>query len=292
MFRESYKKVSLKLFGGLAEGSEKSFSSLGPHLKGANIHILLKAYIAITYLSTVLAYAVSLIVTIFLSLILVEDVVLFIYYVMFIPVLAASFVFVLFYVYPSQRYRSARKSIDNNLPFALIHMDSIASSGIPTEFMFELLGNLKEYGDVSKQARLVVRNIKTFGMSSVSAINDVAERTPSPGFKQVLTGISSTTAKGGNLSAFLKEMADKSLFEYRIKREQYVKTLSSFADIYTAVMIAAPLMMLSVLVMMNIIGGDVFGMTIPGTINLMTFVLVPIMNVAFLAFIHMKYPGG
>jgi flagellar protein FlaJ len=292
MFREGYKKASLKLFGGLAEGSEKSFKSLRPHLKGANIHILLKAYIAITYMSTILAYIFALFVTLFLSLLLVEDFILLIYYVMFIPILVASFVFVLFYVYPSQRYKSARKSIDNNLPFALIHMDSIASSGIPTEFMFELLGNLKEYGDVSKQARLVVRNIKTFGMSSVSAINDVAERTPSPAFKQVLTGISSTTAKGGNLSAFLKEMADKSLFDYRIKREQYVKTLSSFADIYTAVMIAAPLMMLSVLVMMNIIGGDVFGMTIPGTISLMTFVLVPMMNIAYLAFIHMKSPGG
>jgi flagellar protein FlaJ len=170
-------------------------------------------------------------------------------------------------------------------------MDSIASSGIPTEFMFELLGNLKEYGEVSRQARLVVRNIKTFGMSSVAALNDVAQRTPSPAFKQVLTGISSTVAKGGNLPDFLGEMSDKNLFDYRIKREQFVKTLATFADIYTAVMIAAPLMMLSVLVMMNIIGGDIFGMTIPDVISLMTYIIIPAMNIGFLAFVHMSYPG-
>jgi flagellar protein FlaJ len=292
MFLEGYKRLSLMLFRDLADGSEESFKSLGPQLKGANIHLLLKAYIAIIYMSTTIAYVAALLVTLLLSLLLVEDLVMLVYFVMFIPVLTASFVFMFFYIYPSQKSKSVRKSIDNNLPFALIHMDSIASSGIPMEFMFELVGNLKEYGEVSRQARLVVRNIKTFGMSSVAAINDVAKRTPSPAFKQVLSGISSTIAKGGNLSGFLKEMTSKNLFDYRIKREQYVKTLSTFADIYTAVMIAAPLMMLSVLVMMNIIGGDVMGMTIPDAIGLMAYVIVPLMNVAFLAFIHMSYPGG
>ncbi len=292
MVLEAYKRLSMALFRGLVRGSEKSFKSLVPQLRGAGIHMLLKAYIAVTYMSTAVAYLAALLITLLLSVVFVEDLVMLIYYVMFIPILTASFVFMLFYIYPSQRSKSARKSIDNNLPFALIHMDSIASSGIPTEFMFKLLGSLREYGEVSRQARLVVRNIQILGMSSVSAINDVAERTPSPAFKQVLTGISSTITKGGNLSEFLREMSDKNLFDYRIKREQYVKTLSTFADIYTAVMIAAPLMMLSVLVMMNIIGGNVMGMTIPAAIGLMTYMVVPLMNVAFLAFVHMSYPGG
>ena len=292
MFSEGYKRLSLKLFRGLAEGSEKSFRSLGPQLKGANISMLLRAYIAVTYMSTAIAYAAAMAVTLVVSMLLVGDLVMLIYLVMFVPVLAASFVFMLFYIYPSQKSKSVRNSIDNNLPFALISMDSVASSGIPTEFMFELLGSLKEYGEVSRQARLVVRNIKTFGMSSVAAINDVAARTPSPALKQVLSGISSTVGKGGNLPAFLREMASKNLFEYRLRREQYVKTLSTYADIYTAVMIAAPLMMLAVLVMMNIIGGDVMGMTIPDAISLMAYVVVPLMNVSFLAFIHMSHPGG
>jgi flagellar protein FlaJ len=289
---EGYKRLSMRLFGRLAEGSEKGFESLGPHLRGAGMYMLLKAYVAMVYMSTAVAYLSALAITLLVSMLLVEDFVMLVYYVMFIPVLAASIVFMVMYIYPSHRSRNVAKSIDNNLPFALIHMDSIASSGIPTEHMFELLGSLREYGEISRQAGLVVRNIKTLGMSSVSAINDVAGRTPSPAFKQVLTGISSTVTKGGNLTGFLREMSEKNLFEYRLRREKYVKTLSTFADIYTAVMIAAPLMMLSVLVMMNIIGGDIMGMTIPGMISLMTYVIVPLMNVAFLAFIHMSYPGG
>ena len=291
MVMAGYKRLSVRLFGGFAKSSEKSFKSLGPWLKGAGIHMLLKSYISLIYMTTAVAYVAGLLVALVLTSLFVEDLVMMVYYVAFAPVLAASFVFMLMYIYPSSRYKSARRSIENNLPFALIHMDAISSSGIPTEFMFDLLGKLKEYGEVSRQARLVVRNIKTFGMSSVGAINDVADKTPSPALKQILTGISSSISKGGNLSGFLKEMTEKNLFDYRMKREQYVKTLSTYADIYTAVMIAAPLMMLSVLVMMNIVGGDVLGMAIPDVIALMTYVAVPVMNIGFLAFLQMSHPG-
>ncbi len=288
----AYKRLSVRVFGGFAKSSENSFRSIGPWMKGAGIHMLARTYISMIYMTTVLAYIAGLATALVLSSLFVEDLVMMVYYVTFGPVLGASVVFMLLYIYPSSRYKSARRSIDNNLPFALIHMDSISSSGIPTEFMFELLGKLKEYGEISRQSRLVMRNIKTFGMSSISAINDVAEKSPSPAFRQVLTGISSTVGKGGNLSGYLKEMSEKNLFEYRMSREKYVKTLSTYADVYTAVLIAAPLMFLSVLVMMNVIGGDVLGMAIPDFINLMTYVIVPAMNIGFLAFLHTSHPGS
>jgi flagellar protein FlaJ len=62
------------------------------------------------------------------------------------------------------------------------------------------------------------------------------------------------------------------------------------SDVYTAVLIAAPLMMLTALVMMNLIGGDFFGLTVPDVIALMTWVVIPGLNVGFLAFIHTSFP--
>jgi flagellar protein FlaJ len=109
-------------------------------------------------------------------------------------------------------------------------------------------------------------------------------------FKEILSGISATIEKGGNLPSFLKTMSDKSLFEYRIKREQYNRTLSMLSDVYTAVLIAAPLMMLTALVMMNLIGGDFFGMSVPDVIAMMTWIVIPGLNIAFLAFIQTGSP--
>lgn len=291
MFRDAYKRVSLMLFGSIADSTLEGFENLRPRLKGANINILLKAWVSMIYMTITLVYVSSLAFMLVLTSFMELGLVMTVYYVVFIPVLVASFSFVFMYIYPMQREKSIRRSIEANLPFALIHMDSISSSGIPPEFMFDLLSRLREYGEISDQAGLVVRNIKTFGMSSVAAIDDVANRTPSPEFAQVLSGISSTISKGGNMSGYLSEMSEKALFDYRMRREKYSKTLGTLSDIYTAVMIAAPLMMLSVLVMMNVIGGDVFGMSIPDVINMMAYFGVPLINIIFIAFIHMTYPA-
>lgn len=286
-----YKKLSLRIFGKFADKYIAGFESLKPHIRGANLNYLLKAWVSMTLMTTVIAYSVSLVFFIIFGLTFDLDFVTFLYYVIFAPILVASLAFMMMYIYPIQKAKSVRKSIENNLPFALIHMSSIASSGIPPEFMFELLSGFKEYGEISRQANIIVRNIKMFGMSSVNAINHIAQRTPSPMFKEILSGISSTIEKGGDLPSFLKTMSDKSLFEYRMKRDQYNKTLSMLSDVYTAVLIAAPLMMLTALVMMNLIGGDVFGLTVPDVIALMTWVMIPGLNVAFLAFIHTSYPS-
>ncbi len=287
---DSYKRLSLRVFGKVAEMNIKSFESLKPHVRGSGLGFLLKAWVSMILMTTLVAYIASLASFISLGFFIELDLVTYIYYVLFAPVLVASLAFMVMYIYPMQKAKSVRKSIDENLPFALIHMDSIASSGIPPEFMFELLAGLREYGEVARQARIVVRNIKTFGMSSVNAINNLAQKTPSPAFKEILSGISGTIEKGGDLPSFMKTMSDKALFEYRMKREQYTRTLSMLSDVYTAVLIAAPLMMLTALVMMNMIGGDFFGLTVPDVIAMMTWVVIPGLNIAFLAFIDTSYP--
>ena len=289
---ERYKKLSVRFFGKLGKKSVPAFSSLKPHLMGANLNVLLETWIAMIFMATTVAYFASLVALLALGSFVQFDFMTFIYMVVFGPVMAASMVFLFFYVYPVQKSSSIRNSIDNNLPFALAHMSAIASSGIPPEFMFELLTGFKEYGEISRQAGLVVRNIKTFGMSSVNAIAEVAKRTPSPSFKQILAGIQSSIEKGGNLTEYLEQMSERALFEYRLKRENYTKTLSTYADFYTAVLISAPIMMIVVLGVMSVIGGDIMGMAATDLIFLMTWLVIPLVNILFIAFLHISYPGS
>lgn len=287
-----YRKISLILFGGLVDKYIESFKPLEPHIKNANMNILLKTWVSILFFSTFIASAASAVsIYMLLTHIVHVEAYIYIFSVIFFPVFAGSMVFIIFYLYPLERERSRQKSIENNLPFAITHMAAISSSGIPTEFMFELLTGFKEYGEITHDSKMIMRNMKTFGMSSVDAIKNVAERTPAQGFREVLLGIVSTIESGGNMVEYLKGMSEKSLFDYRIKREKYIKTLSTYADIYTALLVAAPLMMLSMLATMSIIGGSVMGMTIDELIMIITWVLLPVLNVTFLAFIHVTYPG-
>ena len=241
-----YKKLSLILFGGIVGKWIESFRPLEPHIRNSNMKILLKTWVSILFMTTMLSFTISMVSVYALLTFFIEvEFYIYIFSVIFFPVFVSSIVFIILYLYPVQKEKSRQKSIENNLPFAITHMSAIASSGIPTEFMFELLTGFKEYGEMAEDSKLIMRNIKTFGMSSVDAMRDVAERTPSQEFRDILLGIVSTVESGGNLVEYLNQMSEKELFSYRIKREKYLKTLSTYADIYTALLVAAPLMMLS-----------------------------------------------
>jgi flagellar protein FlaJ len=286
-----YKIISVRLFGKLVDKYIDNFTPLKPHLEGAGIQILLKTWVCMILFGTSGLYLLSLIVTFSVVFFLDLGPIFLVYTVVFIPILAASFSFVFFYIYPIQKSNSIKGEIENNLPFALAHMSAIVSSGIPPEHMFDMLTDFEEYGGIANHAKMIVRNIRTFGMSSTRAISDVANKTPSQTFRQVLMGITTTIEKGGNLVDYIKEMSDKALFEYSMRREKYLKTLSTYADIYTALLVAAPLMMLAILGVMSIIGGEVLGLGIGDLITLITWIVLPALNASFLAFIHTTYPG-
>ncbi len=209
-----------------------------------------------------------------------------------ITAVAISFgVLTIYHSYPFHLLTSKKNSIEGNLPFAINHMAAISASGVPPFVTFKLLTNIPEYGEVANEAKRIVRNVDTFGMDVVSAMKNVAERSPSTEFRQTLFGIISTIETGGDLKRFLENAAKEALFTYRLKREKYLQTLSTYADFYTAVLIAAPLFFVSVLSVMSLVGGEVFGLSIPAAMRIGVYAMIPLMNIMFIAFIHYTQPS-
>ena len=197
----------------------------------------------------------------------------------------------LFHTYPFQIINNKKRSIEANIPFAINHMAAIASSGVPPYIMFKLLTDIKEYGEISRVYGEIVRNIDVFGMDTIVSIKEVADRSPSNELKQFLYSFVSTITTGGDLIRFLKNAARDALFDYRLKRERYLTTLATYADFYTAVLIAAPLFFISILSVMSMIGGQIFGMSIPTLMQMGVYILIPLLNISFLMFIHFTQPA-
>ncbi len=197
-----------------------------------------------------------------------------------------------YHSYPFQLLTSKKNDIEANMPFAINHMAAIASSGVPPLVVFKLLTNVHEYGEIMYESRRIVRNVEAFGMDLTTSLKNVVERTPSDRFRQFLNGIISTTETGGDLKKFFENSAKDAMFEYRIARERYLQTLSTYADFYTAVLIAAPLFFISILAVMALVGGQIMGMNIPTAMRFGIYLLIPLLNTAFLAFIHYTQPRG
>ncbi len=286
-----YKKLSVRLFGWLADLTEDQFYYLKEALPKADIRMLLRTYLSLSYTVSFLAGIVIGLFYFIRNFFLLKNPLAY-SLVMSLGAffISALLVFGFMIIYPSSRVEERRRNIETNLPFAITHMAATASSGVPPSTMFRLLTEFKEYGEISKEAEKIVNNIDLFGVDIATAIREVARKSPSQAFKDFLEGIATTIDTGGDLNLFLKQQSEKAMFEYKIRREKYLQTLSTYADFYTAVLIAAPLFLVAILSVMSMIEGQIWGMNIQDLMKIGIFFIIPAVNLAFLLFLHFTQP--
>jgi flagellar protein FlaJ len=282
---ESIKGFASSNFSWIVERYPEFFSVVKDNLPKADMKIGYKTYVSLVILFSLVIFISGLFVS-FLALSIIQiHILLRIIYSFFASFLLAVVGFVVFIFYPLQKSDRRKKDIEANLPFALTHMGAIAESGIPPYVVFRLISRFKEYGEISKEMEKVVRNIEEFGVDPLTAVKEVANRTPSDKFKQVLLGFATTIEAGGNIKTFLKTMGEQALFEWRIKREKFLQQLTTIAEFYTGILIAAPLFIISLFAVMNMIQPTLGGFEIFDLMKLSIYVLVPLINITFLIFL-------
>ncbi|MEM7826745.1 MAG: type II secretion system F family protein [Candidatus Aenigmatarchaeota archaeon] len=285
------KNIALKLSSFGLKHFPEYFKPLNETIRLANIGILFEIYVGRMILLSLVSFIV-----VFLSMFLGLSIFLNLPMWFSIPgslllsAIIALVILVFFHSYPYHVLSSKRASIENNLPFALNHMSAIAASGVPPTVIFRLLAEVEEYGKVAEESAMIIRNMKTFGMDMITAIRQVADRTPSTTFREFLYSIISTIETGGDIHKFLEGMAREAMFEYRLRREKYLSTLTTYADFYTAVLIAAPLFFISVLSIMSMLGGTIGGLPILTVMEIGIYVFIPLLNIVFIAFVHLTQP--
>jgi len=202
----------------------------------------------------------------------------------FIPLSTALFM----YIYPSLEEKSAAGKINGELPFATIHMAAISGSMIDPSKIFTIILQTKEYPHLEKEFTKLLNEINIYGYDLITALKNVSYNSPSKKLSELLNGLATTISSGGNLPDFFKKRSETLLFEYKIEREKQIKTSETFMDVYISVVIAAPMILMLLLVMMKISG---LGFSLStGTITLITVLGVFLINIFFLTFLQIKQP--
>ena len=177
-----------------------------------------------------------------------------------------------------------------NMPFGANHMAAVATSGVPPASMFELIAASKEYGEIGIEVKKIVDFINIFGYDLLTAIRTVAATTPSPQFKEFLEGMVSTIETGGDLDRYLRQEADQAALTYNLERQRYNETVSTYSDIYTGLLIAAPLFFVAALSLVNLLGGSIGGIGVDVVMSVGAYVVIPLLNIGFLAFLQFSQP--
>jgi len=297
----AYISMANSLFGDFSANLLKSkmFRTLKRDLIKANLSILPASYISIIFFTTLISIFVGIILFVFFLFFKVSIEFPFIFGIdeavslRFLKVIWILFVvpiitFFFMYVYPSLERKSSEHKIDQELPFAAIHMAAISGSMIEPSRIFKILITTEEYGAIKKEFTKLINEINVYGYDLVSALRNSAYNSASKKLGELFNGVATTISSGGNLPNFFEKRAQSLLFDYRLEREKYTRTAETFMDIYITVVIAAPMIFMLLLMMIKISG---LGIGISSQmITLLMILGVVGINILFITFLHLKQP--
>lgn len=296
-----YLKVSNRFFLETAVKYIKQgyFKPLYGELKKANVDILFEAYVAMMFFTTLLSIFAGIFITIILLFFNfgIDWPFVSIYSgsflgrltaIFWIPLAVPVLTFLALYVYPMTEKSSIAKKIDSELPFAVIHMSAISGSGIAPSEIFRIIGLSREYPFLRREIRKVLNQINLYGYDLVTAIGNVAKSTPSTKLAELFNGISTTINSGGDLSEFFEKRAETLLANYQLEREKFTRVAETFMDIYISVVIAAPMILMLLLVMISLTGIET-GFSTNG-LAILIILFIALINIFFLGFLQIKQP--
>jgi archaellum biogenesis protein FlaJ (TadC family) len=258
----------------IANKYPERFRRLSEQLTFANMKILSRTYLSVILFSTLITFPIlTALVFLFTFNILIA---------LGSGILGSVLVFLSMYGYPSYEKKNRAKLMDQELVFAFFHMSAVASSGAPPIKIFKLLLESREYKNLESEFERILNYINVFGYNLTTSLKTVAATTPSQRFKDFLYGVASNIETGGGIKEYLKGKSEDELVKSRLEQQRYLETVSTFSEIYIGVLIAAPLLFIVTLAILERISPDFMGISISTMAMVGVFLLLPILNAVFI----------
>lgn len=295
----SYVRFANLLFADLSNKivNKKTFEDLERDLIKANLHYTPRSYISLIFLSTLISIFAGIFIALFFLFFKLGATVPFItriqgefilrlMKIIWIPILAPIATFMVMYIYPGLEKMTSEDRINEELPFATIHMSAISGAMLDPSKIFDIIITTKEYPFCEREFKKLLNEINIYGYDLVTALRSTAYNCPSKRLSELLNGLATTINSGGYLPEFFEKRSQSLLFEHNLEKEKKTKAAETFMDIYISIVIAAPMILMVLLMMMKISG---LGITLSTSMITLIMVLsVTMINIVFLTFLQLK----
>ena len=282
----SYVELSYRFFGNFSRSLKPYFSDIKDDMQKANMSYTLEEYLSAAFFTVTLTFVVE---TIFMS---------FAFGFFIEPLLAvilgfmlalgvSGFLFFIFYSYPLATAKSRENKIKKVLPFALAYITTLSSSKAPPFVLFKTLGKFKEYGEVAKESQEIANSVEVFGLSISAAIRREAKMSPSKDFRDILWGINTIIASGGDLTGYLKSRNDELMEDYRRSIRKFSNDLSLYVEVYLTLIITGAIFFV---VLSSIIASFSAGIETVVIQSFVVFIVLPLLSVMFIILIKSVSP--
>jgi len=280
----SFARMSNIFFRKYSEPLVPKFDSLSRDLKKANIRFLMSSYLSMAMMSAVAAFVVGFVL---FAVLLIIDLGYWMYF--FLPFGFAGLALTAFYLYPASVASSILKKINQELPFATIHMAAIAGSDIEPTKIFKIIARSKEYPYIGREIKKIIAQVDIYGYDLVTSLKNVSLRISNKKLAELFSGLATNISTGGALKNYLEEKANNFLLDYRLERQRYSDLAGTFMDVYISILIAAPLVLMMMFIVMNVAGLGMGGLGIT-TLLMLSIAGIVVVNIIFIVVLNFKQP--
>lgn len=267
-----------KIFSGRMASLARNLGSLKENLRRAGLLIPVEAYLSFMFLITTIVFLTVTVNSFFILFMLTNSALYSIVMGLGIGLLGCAVGFGFLYAYPSFISNKKGKAIDESLPYTLSFMSVLSTAGVPPRRIFGNLANLEQEGRVGLggEAVTMYRDMEIMGDDMITVLRNVADRKCSALFSTSLEGMISTIRSGGDFTNFLKEEAKSLMRLRRSIMKEILESLVMISEMYIALMVAFPLILIVMLVVMSsIAGGNVGGITPDFLVPLIIYGMIP-----------------
>jgi pilus assembly protein TadC len=175
--------------------------------------------------------------------------------------------------------------IDNGLEYMLKDIQIQLRSGVP---LFDTLVNVSrgQYGECSKIADGIVKEVES-GRSIAEVLDDVGMWSPSEYLRKVLWQIVNAVRSGSDMIKALEAIARDIRLDKEAKISMYSKELNLWSLIYMMLVIIAPSMGTTLLVVLSSFVG---GKYVSPNLLWGVFIFVTLIQIIFITFLREKRP--
>ncbi|MBP2031152.1 flagellar protein FlaJ [Methanohalophilus levihalophilus] len=283
--------ISYKLFGTYIRDHRHSYDSLEILLRSARIPVPVEQYASLAYfMSLIIGLLLCLFSSTVAKLILYGNsnvpanlqlwvAILISLFFLFGGILATHF---LIMRYPSIISATRTAYLDISLNHSVSYLYALSRGGGMNlmEMMRSLSKQQHVYGVSAEEFGYIIRDVEYFGMDLIGALKNASIISPSEKFKNLVDGLISVVASGGDLTAYLRSKSE----QYRLiaAREQkaFLETLGILAEIYITVFVVGPVFLMTILVVLGFLGSDSLSV-----LYTLVYVMIPIGTILFVVFL-------
>ena len=196
--------------------------------------------------------------------------------------------FLFFILYPRIKGWERKRKIDGYLPYAIGWMSFMATTGVIPYMIFRELAETEEFfGEVSREAKLVVKDVELLGFDFMTALHNLATVTPSTQMRTFIQGAITSALSGADMGTYFTSKSQEAMEENRKRFTEFIENLGMVSEIYIVALVAAPLLIIVVFAAMMMLGG-----ASPMILMAIIYIVIPLGSMMFLLLTDILTPEG